>query len=810
MERFLQDIRYALRMLRKSPGFTAVAVLTLALGIGANTAIFSVVNAVLIRPLPYQDADRLVIMSEKTQQGPGFSVAYANFLDWREQNQAFEEVAAFQTGWSFKLTGGGIPERIMGSNVSANFFVALHVRPILGREFQPEEDSPGTSPVVILSYGLWQRRFGADPGLIGKALTLNGQNSTVVGILPPGFRFYQQADVFLPIGLQAEGILKGRGNHNGIFVLARRKPEVTMEEARAQMDTIARRLEQQYPETNTGHGVKLESLRESIVANARTAIFILFCAVGFVLLIACANVTNLLLARSTTREKEMSIRAALGASRLRVIRQLLTESLLLSLAGGVLGLLLGTWGFEGLMDLVPQDLHPLAMGGFGIDYRVLGFTLLVVFFTATIFGMAPALQASKPALQESLKEGGRISTTGLGRNRFRNWLIVAEVGLALVLLISAGLLIKSFQQLLLVDPGFDPQNVLTMHVPLSESNFSSPAKIAQTMALNLQLEQTIQKIPGVISAATVWPLPFGNNNWFPSFYLEGRPLPKPDEFPVAEAHSVSPNFFQVMHIPLLKGRYFSERDVANALRVVVINKTMAQRYWPNEDPLGKRFRLGRPDLNLAWVTVVGIVGDTKFYGLDAAAESLIYLPSLQEPQDIFLVVRTASNPLGLAAAARKAVLNLDQDQPVDDIQIMEQRMSESVASRRVNMWLLGIFAVLALSLALVGVYGMMSYSVAQRTHEIGLRLALGAQPGDVLFLVVGRALLLAMTGVGVGLAGAFALTRFLSSLLFGVRPTDPLIFIGISILLTSITLLASYIPARRATKVDPMVALRYE
>jgi putative ABC transport system permease protein len=811
MTTLIQDVRYGLRMLAKNPGFTTVAVLTLALGIGANTAIFSVVNTVFLRPLPYPDADRLVVITESSKHVSETPISYPNFLDWQTQNHVFGHMGAFQ-GEALTLVGVEVPERVASLKVSADFLPTLGVRPIYGRNFLPSEDKPGATPVVIMSNGLWQSRFGADPGLIGKPLRLKGtlgtRDFTVVGILPREFKFYAPAELFVPIGLWgADGYLMKRENHDRTLAVARMKPGVTLEQARSQLETIASRLQQQYPESNTGFGVTITPLRERVVGHARHAVLVLLCAVGFVLLIACVNVANLLLARSVVRHKEVAIRVALGAGRRRVIRQLLTETVLLGLAGGGVGLLLGSWSSSGLARLVPPGL-PVA--GITIDYRVLGFTLLISLLTGVAFGLAPTLQASKPDLNDALKEGGRSSTESFGHHRLRSLLVVSEVALALVLLISAGLMIQSFRLLLKVDPGFNPQGVLTVGLDMSDPKYQeNPSRF---MSFNAALLERVRALPGVQYAGTARPLPLTGGRSTMAFYREDQPVPSSGNFLAADWHAVSPGYFQTMGIPLIKGRTFADSDSQNTPQVVVISEGLARRHWPDEDPLGKRLRFGTPEMGLPWFTVVGIVGDTKPFGLEASAPAEFYVSCLQLGSwvDMTLVVRTASNPLGLAAAVRDQVLALDKEMAIGDVQTMEQRLSGTLAGRRANMLILGIFAGLAIILASVGIYGVMAYSVAQRTHEIGVRMALGATRGDVLGLIVGQGLRLALAGTALGLALAIGLTRVLRSLLFGVSPTDPTTLATVSLLLVGVALLASYIPARRATKIDPMVALRYE
>jgi putative ABC transport system permease protein len=806
-------------MLWKSPGLTAVAVLALALGVGANTAIFSVVNAVLLRPLPYKDPDRLVVLwGNNLKQGRGqLPVSFPNFLDWKNQNRVFEDMASYAYN-QFVITGRQEPERVRGVFVSTGFFPVLGVRPSLGRTSRPEEER---EYLAVLSHALWQRRFGSDPSIIGQVITLNGKGYTVIGVMPPDFQFPPRDPRFQPTGTGAElwvtlsslftpspnlGDWIGSRSLRGNRVIGQLKPGVTIQQAQAEMDTIAGRLEQAYPDANAGVGVTLVPLHEQLVGHIRAALLVFLGAVGFVLLIACANVANLLLARTATREKEMALRAALGASRLRLVRQLLTESTLLALLGGALGLLLALWGVDLLVHLDTGNI-PRA-NEIGIDGRVLSFTLAISLLTGMIFGLAPALQASKLNLNETLKEGGRSSAGSWRGRRVRGLLVVSEIALTLVLLIGAGLMIKSFRRLLETPPGFNPQNVLTMQIQVSSFQHSQPP---QWVAFYRQVLERVAALPGVQSVGTCDSLPpriFQRGN---SFAIEGHPSPGPGQSPIAQLFTISPDYFRALNVPLLKGRYFTEADTAAAPGVAIINETIARRFFPNEDPVGRRLKLGNPESQSPRLTIVGVVGDVKYSGLDADTEAGLYIPYLQNPvPGMYLMVRTASYPLSLAAAVRGQVLAVDKDQPVANIKTMEQVLAESVAQRRLNTLLLGLFAAVALSLAMVGIYGVVSYSVSQRTHEIGIRMALGAQTGDVLRLVVRQGLQPVLIGMAIGLTGALALTRLLSSLLYGVSATDPATFVVISLLLTAVALLACYIPARRATKVDPMIALRYE
>jgi putative ABC transport system permease protein len=808
LETLWQDVRFGGRMLIKNPTFTIVAVLALALGIGANSAIFSVVNTVLLRPLPYKEPDRLMtVWEDNSRHGyPRDTPAAANFIDWRDQNQVFEGMAAMAE-LSFNLTGGGEPERIDGRRVSANLFPLLGVEPQLGRAFLSEEDRPGAQRVVIMSHGLWQRRFGSDQNIIGRPLTLNGESYTVVGVMPPQFQFPTRGDeLWVPIAFDSREAAN-RGRHY-LEVVARLKSGVTPQQAQAEMNTIAARLQQQYPEQNTGLGAAVVPLHEQVVGDIKPALLVLLGAVGFVLLVACANVANLLLARAAVRQKEIATRIALGASRLRLMRQFLTESILLAVLGGGLGLLLSLWGVNLLKAFIPENISQAK--AVTIDARVLGFTLLVSLLTGLIFGLAPAVQASNLNLNETLKEGGRDSAAGSRGNRIRGLLVVAEVAVSLVLLIGAGLLINSFLRLRNVDPGFRADNLLTMRIVLSAQKYPDRERRA---VFYDELLRRVESLPGVKSAAVANWIPLVSQGDSIGVTIEGRPAPAPGQANIVVTRVVSPHYFETMGIQLLRGRQFAEQDRVDSPPVAVISETMARRYWPGEDPTGKRIAPGRPESADDWVTVVGVMKDVRQFELNADPKPQMYL-SYEQGWSFFapshLVVRTEAEPRSLAATVRGAVWSIDKDQPVSNISTMEDVLSESIARQRFSMLLLGIFAAVALLLAAVGLYGVMSYSVAQRTHEIGIRMALGAQTRDVLKLAVGQGLKLVLIGVVLGLVAAFILTRVLASLLYGVSATDPITFITISLVLISVALLASYIPARRATKVDPLIALRYE
>ena len=801
MENLLKDIRYGFRVLLKKPGFTFVAVLALALGIGANTAIFSVVNGVLLRPLPYPESENLVRVYEKRLQlGRTRNVASSpDFIDWRAQNQVFEQMAAW-TGWGANLTDGGEPERIQGAAVTWDLFPLLRVKPLLGRTFLSEEGRPNNNLFVIISHGFWQRRYGGSPDIVGQTITLNGAGVTVIGVMPPDFQFpNKDTEIWVPMWFDPAD----PGNRGGHFlgVIARLKPGVSLGQAQVEMDSIAARLEQQYP-VNTGHGVNLFPLYEETVGDIRPALLVLLGAVGFVLLIACANVANLLLVRSAGRQREIAIRTAMGASRFRIIKQLLTESLLLSLVGGALGLLLAFWGVDLLLALSPEDMPRITE--IRIDGRVLGFTFALSLFTGVVFGLLPALSASRLDLNTSLKEGGRSSALSFGRNRARGLLVVSEVALAVVLLIGAGLMMKSFLHLQTVGAGFNPQSVLAVDFVLPASKYREGE---QQAAFFRQVIERVSALPGIQSVGGVVNIPFGENSGSRYFRIEGRP-PQPEGQGLnADYNLASPNYFRTLGIPLIKGRDFTERDVQGAPEVVMINEEMARQFWPDEDPIGKRIAVG----DGPWRSIVGIVGNVRQKGFDIEPRQEMIFPLLQTPIPFMtLVARTASEPKATISALRAEIASIDALQPVFNIRTMEEAAAESVAPERLNTLLLGALAVIALILAAVGIYGVMSYSVTQRTHEIGLRMALGALPRSVLGLVIKQGMSLILIGLVIGLSAALALTRLMKSLLYEVSTTDPATFALISALLVVVAFLATYIPARRATRVDPGVALRYE
>jgi putative ABC transport system permease protein len=804
---FLNDLRYAVRLQRKNPGFTIVAVIALALGIGANTAIFSVVNTVLLRPLPYKDPERLVMVwEEATKAGyPTDTPAAANFVDWRDQNQAFEGMAAIADE-SFNLTGSGDPERLEGRRVSANLFPLLGVEPQLGRVFAAAEDQPGSERVVVLSYKLWQRRFGGDAGIVGKTLNLNGAGYTVVGVMPARFQFPTADDeAWVPIAFTQEDATN-RGRHY-LEVVGRLKPSVTLNQAQAEMSTIATRLQQQYPQSNTDLGAVITPLHEHLVGDIRPALLILLGAVGLVLLIACANVANLLLARAAVRQKEIAVRVALGARRWRLIRQFLTESVSLSVLGGLVGLAIAYGGLMVLKSFIPENISQARE--ISIDYKVLGFTLLVSVGTGLIFGLAPALQSVRFNQMETLKEGGRDAATGGSGKRLRGLLVMAEVAISLVLLIGAGLLINSFLRLRNVDPGFRAENLLTMRIVLPEPKYE---KRVRRSVFYTDLVQRVQSLAGVRSAAVTTNLPLYRQGNSISVSIEGKPEPPPGQEQIVVTRMISPSYFDTMTIPLLKGRGLTDQDTDDSPNVAVISETMARRYWPGEEPVGKRLAIGKVRSPADLIQVIGVAKDVRQFELTADPKPQMYLTYRQfgffDLRD--LVVKTDVDPASLAATVRNAVWEIDKDQPVSNIRTMEDILGDSIARQRFSMLLLAIFASVALVLAAVGIYGVMSYSVAQRTHEIGIRMALGAQTSAVLKLAVGYGLKLVGAGIIIGLIASFALTRVMSTLLFGVTATDPTTFMLISLLLIAVAAIASYLPARRATKVNPIIALRYE
>ena len=808
MQSFWQDLRYGARMLAKRPGFTLIAVLTLALGIGANTAIFSVVNAVLLRPLPYTNPDRLVRLWE-TQ--PGLDQAPfspGEFLDYQAQNQSFEQIAAYRW-FSFTLLGTAQPMRVEAGIVSANFFALLGARPQRGRLLQADDGRAGAPRVVVLSHGSWQQHFGGDQNPIGKALNINGESATVIGVLQPDFQFNSSTEIWVNprrvtpdyTGMDSADLQTERANRY-LRVIGRLKDGVSVPQAQADLNAIASRLQQQYPQTNRGHGARLVLLHEQVVGEVKPWLMLLSGAVGLMLLIACANVANLTLVCAVTRSREIAVRQALGASRWRVLRQLLTESVLLSLVGGVCGWLLALWGVQALIALSPTDTPRLAE--INPDYQVFGFTLAVSLLVGVVCGLLPAFTASGINLNEALKEGGR--SVGAARPRASSLLVVIEVALALVVLIGAGLLVKSFMRLQTVNPGFDSSHLLTLRLWLSEANYGTEA---QRIAFLKDLESRLTALPSIEGVAIANDLPIQGRDSSTVLNIEGRSFASPTDRPLVGIHSVNAYYFDAMRIPLLRGRALSERDVAGAPIVIVINESLARRFWPNEEAVGKRVRLGGE--SNPWMEIVGVVGDVRHEGLTDASAFETYFSHLQAPRPYMAVtIRSALERTALTSAVRHAVQTIDRNEPVYDLRTMDELIVESVALRRLSLWLFSLFALISLLLAAVGLYGVMAYLVTQQTNEIGLRIALGAQPYDVLKLVIRQGLKLAFGGILLGLGGAFALARLMKTLLFDVSATDPLTFAVIPLALGAVVLLACWIPARRATKVDPMIALRCE
>ena len=802
MSGLLQDLRYALRQLRKSPGFTAVAVITLALGIGANTAVFSVVDQVLLHPLPYPDSDRIVKVSQTFEGISTGDASPANYLDWVAQNQVFSQMAASR-GWQGSLSAGDRPERIRGTMTTPSFFPLFGVNSILGRGLQAGDAQPGNDHVVVLGYGLWQRYFAADHSIVGRDIRLNGEQYTVVGVMPPNFSPDEYGELWLPSpwGVPTHPLAPDKDprqfrDRNYLDVWARLKPGAMPQQARAELDTIGRRLETQYPDSNDKTGVSFLPLHEYVVGDIRPVLLVLLAAVAAVLLIGCANVANLLLARATARAKEISIRTTLGASRRRLLRQLLTESVLLALVGGVLGLLLAVVAVPSLLALSPPDIRQFKQ--IGINREVLAFSFLASIVCGIVFGLMPALQSSRSNPNEFLKEGERGSTANRGRTR--SALVIAEVGLSLVLLVGAGLLVKSFVRLMDVNPGFDPDHLLTFNLGLPSSTDA-----VHQLAFYQEVVQRLQALPGVQAVGAVSRLPLAGGNSSRSFDLPG--IEKDYD---ADIRVSTPDYFRAMGIPLLKGRSFSESDLGSSLNLAIINEALARTVFPGQDPIGKQLTKFGPD-NLT-LQIIGVVGNVRHVGLDTAPHSEIYqlLGQAQWPS-MFVAIRSAtSDATSVTSAAQNVVWSVNKDVPLANIRTMQEVIANSVQRRRFSMLLLTIFAAVAMLLAAIGLYGVMSYSVAQRTKEIGIRMALGARRPDVVTLVVKQGMALVLMGIAAGTILALGMTRLISGMLFGITATDPLTFAAVAALLGAVAFLANYLPARRAAKVDPMVALRYE
>jgi putative ABC transport system permease protein len=809
MGTFFQDLRYGARMLLKHPGFALIAVVTLALGIGANTAIFSVVNGVLFRPLPYADADRLYwVTIDRQDLGNRFTLSNADFLILKQHNQSFEKLALMQ-GDLMILTGGPEPERIPANKVTAEYFAVLGAQPELGRTFSPDEDEPGKPLVAVVSHSLWQRHLNSDPDPTGRTISLNDKTYTVVGVMPPDFRLFRSVDVW-PI-MQVSP--PNRRAPFGKRMVAKLKPGIDEPQMRAELTALRDQTEREWPNPENGSGLALwsyeaEPLKEVITGNLRPVLLVLLVSVGCVLLIATANVANLLLARASTREREMAIRAALGASRFRLLRQLLTESVMLAAAGGALGLLLASYGIDLLLKLEPGNLP--RMNEVGIDKGVLVFTSCISLLSGILFGLAPALQVSRTNLNESLKEGGRSSTETSGRKRLRGLLVISQTALALVLLAGAGLMIKSFVRLQQVNPGFNPEGVLTVQVSMPQTRYGERQK---RVSFQRELLERVRSLPAVQSAGTSSDVPPQNVGDVDVFEVAGQPVPPDQNRPLAERILLSPDYFRAMGIPFLSGRDFSLADDPDAPPVAIINRTMAERYFPDGEAVGGRIHFGDFGADAPWITIVGVVGDVKNNGLSAEDALTIYVPyeqNLWSFGPLSVCVRSSSKPEPVTAGVRDVVQALDKDLPIANIKTGDQLLYDAVGQPRFHTFLIALFAAVAMLLAAVGIYGVISYSVAQRTHEIGIRLAVGARPQDVLLLVIRQGMIMTSIGTAIGLFAAFGLTRLMTSLLFRVSATDPITFAVVAALLVAVALLACWIPARRATKVDPMIALRYE
>lgn len=812
METLLKDFRYGIRSLLKRPGFTAIAVITLALGIGANTAIFSLVNAVLLRSLPFADPDRLVMIWEDASFAgfPRNTPAPANYLDWKTQGQSFADMAA-QDMRSFNLTGDGEPEKVEAFGVTANFFPLLGIKPVVGRVFTNEEDTPGANKVAIINYNLWQQRYGGEQNIIGRQLSLSGEKYTVVGVMPSGFQFLDsKVGMWVPIGFTPEQLTYR--NRHYLTVVARLKPGVTIEQANAEVRAIHQRIARDHPDEAGRITAYVRPLRDEVAGDVRRPLLVLSVAVGFVLLIACANIANLLLSRAASRRREMAVRSALGAGRMRIVRQLLVEGLLMSAAGAICGLVLAWWSFSFLQRLIPDGLALSTK--LSLDFQVLGFTLLLTFITTLVFALIPAFQISKIDLNLALKQGGGRSGLNAGGNRLRSAMVVAEVALALVLLVGAGLLIQTFFKLREQYASLRSESVLTLRTVLPDKKYS---EASQRTNFYKQVLARVQSLPGVVSAGYATSIPLAWKGGTSGFVPEGRTMEQLTSGGIAydaNHRQVSPDYLKTMGIPLQRGRSFNDGDNEQSIKVAIINETMARQYWPGEDPLGKRFTMDDPNDKATWVTIVGIAGDVRQMGVDEPVKAEMYFPYQQGQEPFYtprdLTIRTTVDPLSLVAAVRNEIHQVDPEQPISNVRTMGEMLGEETASRSLGMTLLTIFAGLALLLATVGIYGVLAYFVVQHTQEIGVRMALGAQRSNILGLVLKKGMTLTLLGVAIGLVIAFALTRLMASLLYEVSTTDPLTYAAISLLLTAVAFLACYLPARRATKVDPLVALNYE
>lgn len=812
MQFFWQDLRYGFRSLLRNRGFCAVAILALALGIGPNTAIFTMVNAVLLKPLPVPEPNR-VVMIWGTMLKSGFDqlpVSAADYLDWKNQSHSFSQMsAAFAIPeFGLNVSGVGDPERVSAALASKEFLPALGIKPIAGRNFLPEEDRAGGPPAVLISNALWQRRFHSDPAAIGRTLTVDGIPRTVVGVVPHELGEMVAADLWLPTAIDPKN--PERQDHN-YGVVARLKPGVPLAQARAEMTVIAQRLERAYPATNTGWGITMFPMAEMFTGRIRPVLLILLGAVGLLLLIACANLANLLLARAATREKEIAIRGALGAGKRRIIRQLLTESLVLALAGGALGLILAVWSVRLLRGIIP-DMFPM-LQHMGVDLPVLAFTLGISLLTGLLFGLVPAWKSSRTDLNTTLKEAAGRSESAGGSHRIRSFLLASEVALAVLLSVSAGLLLRSFVRVVAVNPGVRTSNILTMNLSLPLAKYDTPVKRANFYK---NLTERLETLPGVRSAGAVLFLPLrvsilSFRIGVDSFEIEGRPPIPAGQQPQADYRPATPGYFKTMGIALRQGRLFDQHDDLDAKRVALVNETMVRKHFTHSNPLGQHILLGGI-LGAKPLEIVGVVADVKLYGLDNPIEPAIYVPHMQHPGEssMAVVARTEGDPAAMTAAVRREILKLDPEQPISNVRTMENVLSDSLMLRRVSMMMLMVFASLALTLATVGVYGLTAYAVSRRTHEIGLRVALGASQSQILRLVVVRGLVTSLIGAAIGVAAAFQLTRALAGMLYGVTPTDPLVFAGVPLLLIAVSVAASLAPARKATRIDPLVALRYE
>jgi predicted permease len=809
MGTLLQDVRYGLRMLAKSPGFTAIAVLTLALGIGANSTIFSSVNAMLLRPFAIQDLDRTVLIWETIpkQDFDHMGVAPANFRDWSEQAKGFELLAAGHN-WDVNLTGTGIAERVEAYQVTAHFFPMIGLPPLLGRAIGPQDYQPGHSTVIVLSYGFWQRHLGADPGIVGRDVQLNGEKYSVIGVMPRDCDYPVGVEAWAPLDLSVAGVANRKDHY--LQVMGRLKSGISTDQAHADLEAISARLAHDYPETNAGHGTRIVGVVDDLTGGSRQFVTVLMGAAGFVLLLACANVANLMLARATSREKEIAVRRALGATRWQIARQLLVESLCVAMLGGCAGLLLSVWGLDVMRRAIPPFIvqHVAGLKHLEVDSYVLLFTLVVALATGIIAGLVPAFHASHPDLSEALKEGARGGTSSPGRRRLRAMLVVTEVALALILLVGAGVMAKGFGNLLNTDQGFDRTHVLAFRVTLPDAQYGDKDRIR---SFYREVIQKLQTLPGVESAAGITSVPSSWSWDYSEYTAEGQPAAGPGEMRATISQSISPDFFRTLRIPLLKGRVVTAQDGADTPPVVVVSQRLARQIWGDKDPIGKRVKMGRSDSNEPWRTVVGVVGDIKQVSWDSNPHATAYLPLDQMPRaSSGLVMRTVGDPLAYSASARAVVKSVDTQLPAYDIRSVEQMVSDNVSGVQSSATMMLVDGFVALILAATGIYALMAFSVAQRTHEIGVRMALGAQRNDVLRLVVGYAVKLALVGLAIGVPIALAMTRAMESFLFGLVRMDIVVLVGFTVLLAGVAALAAYIPARRALKVDPMVALRYE